>query len=1047
MAAPVLQDTVFEQAIAIADEHERAAYLDRACGGDTNLRREAERLVRDHFRAGSFLEQPAIALDVTLRQAAEQVGSQIGPYKLLEQIGEGGMGLVYMAEQQRPVRRLVALKIIKPGMDSKQVIARFEAERQALAMMDHPNIAKVHDAGTTAPTDGGYPGRPYFVMELVRGIPINEFCDQQRLTVRQRLELFIQVCQAVQHAHQKGIIHRDLKPTNVLVTKADTQSVPKVIDFGIAKALSASLTEQTLHTGFAQLVGTPLYMSPEQAEMNQFGVDTRSDVYSLGVLLYELLTGTTPFDKETLGKAGLDEMRRIIREDDPPRPSARVSTLQAQNLSTISQQRNTDPRRISAALRGDLDWIVMKTLEKDRSRRYESAAALAGDIQRYLSDEPVLACPPTAMYRLRKFARRNKGPVAAAAVLGLALLVVVSAIGWAMRDRLARQEEARRDQTTRQAKLTGQLQLILDQVARLEGEQKWPEALEAASRAADLVKGGEADEAAVSRVKSAMGDLELVRLLDDIRASRSEMFNERRFDFRATADHYAAALKEAGIDLSLLSAEEAAHRFRSRSAVLAALLPALDDWAICYQASGSDQDANNVWKVAELVDSDTLRKQIRQALRSKDDTTLQALVESPDLVRQSAATLTCLEVALRERGRVDAAMSVLSLAQRQHPTDFWVHFGMGQALSNKKPPNHEQVAACYRAALAVQPRSAAAWNNLGSALKSQNKLDDAGACYQRSIELDPKYFMAYSNLGLVFYKQEKLDDAIATWRRAIELYQKAPLIYSNLGHALLTQGKIDEATACFYKAVELEPNFAVAQFNLGAALAKQQKLDDAIASYRRAVEIEPKFVLAHQRLAAILFTKRDFASAIEVIQKVISLQPELPGPRQNLAVALNFVGREQEAIASHRKALQLKPDYAEAYISLARLLTTCSEEQLRDPAEALELARKGVELAPRSAEAWQVLGAAQYRSGDVKASVEALEKSISLQASPQSSNAWQSFFLAMAHWQLGEKDEALRCYEQAFAQMNQFTAADNELLRIQNETEALLKEALVKNDC
>src|SRR5436190_12542352 len=384
--------TIFLEAIEKPSEAERNAFVEGACLGNPQLQAEVRVLLQAHQESGDLLDAPEAILP-TIDQPAERVGTLIGPYKLLEQIGEGGMGIVYMAEQQRPMRRLVALKLIKPGMDSKQVIARFEAEKQALAMMDHENIAKVFEAGTTDT------GRPYFVMELVRGIPINEFCDQKRLSVRERLALFIQVCQAVQHAHQKGIIHRDLKPSNVLVTLNDVLAVPKVIDFGIAKALGQQLTEHTLHTGFAQLVGTPLYMSPEQAEMNQLGVDTRSDVYSLGVLLYEVLTGTTPFDKETLRKAGLDEMRRMNREDEPPRPSARVSTLEAQALSTVSQRRSTDPRRISATLRGELDWIVMKALEKDRSRRYESASALAADIQRYLSDEPVLACPPTTMYR------------------------------------------------------------------------------------------------------------------------------------------------------------------------------------------------------------------------------------------------------------------------------------------------------------------------------------------------------------------------------------------------------------------------------------------------------------------------------------------------------------------------------------------------------------------------------------------------------------------------------------------------------------------------
>jgi hypothetical protein len=334
------------------------------------------------------------------------------------------MGLVYMAEQQQPVRRQVALKLVKPGMDSKQVIARFEAERQAVALMDHPNIAKVLDAGTTET------GRPYFAMDLVRGMPISEFCDQKRLAVRERLELFIQVCQAVQHAHQKGIIHRDLKPTNVLVTMHDSVAVPKVIDFGIAKALGQSLTEHTLHTGFAQLVGTPLYMSPEQAELNQLGVDTRSDVYSLGVMLYELLTGMTPFDKETLTKAGLDEMRRIICEQESPRPSARVSTLQAAILSTVSDRRSIDPRRISLALRGELDWIVMKALEKDRSDRYESASALVRDIERFLNDEPVLACPPTVAYRFRKFARKHRAALSTALLVAASLLIGIVLSAW-----------------------------------------------------------------------------------------------------------------------------------------------------------------------------------------------------------------------------------------------------------------------------------------------------------------------------------------------------------------------------------------------------------------------------------------------------------------------------------------------------------------------------------------------------------------------------------------------------------------------------------------
>ena len=432
------QESVFSQALALPAE-ERAAFLDQACAGDPALRQQVEELLHAHTSAGGFLGAPpgvAPEIEPERRAPDDATGERIGRYTLIQKLGEGGAGVVYEAEQEEPVRRRVALKLMKPGTDTQAAIARFEAERQALALMEHPNIARVYDAGTTPG------GRLFFVMELVRGVRITEYCDQNRLATAERLKLFVQVCHAVQHAHQKGIIHRDLKPSNILVTLHDGVPVPKIIDFGIAKATQGPLADRTALTLLEQVIGTPAYMSPEQA--GGADLDTRSDIYSLGVLLYELLTARTPFDTQELMREGIESVRRAIREREPPRPSERLRTTGVGELATIAGHRNADPPKLMHAVRGDLDWIALKALEKDRNRRYATANEFAADIERHLHDEPVVARPPTGFYQFRKYVRRHKTAVAALAAVLVAMATGLTATLIGFHRAVVAQHEAER---------------------------------------------------------------------------------------------------------------------------------------------------------------------------------------------------------------------------------------------------------------------------------------------------------------------------------------------------------------------------------------------------------------------------------------------------------------------------------------------------------------------------------------------------------------------------------------------------------------------------
>jgi serine/threonine protein kinase len=483
---------IFDEARLHVDPAARRSFLQRACEGDAAQIARLEGLIEAERDAETFFAESGSAAHLSAiqrlvaqseaeaheRQAGtvpgeEPLGTRIGRYKLCEKIGEGGWGIVYMAEQEEPVRRRVALKIIKLGMETKSVIARFEAERQALAMMDHPNIARVFDAGATDR------GPPYFVMELVQGVRITSYCDQHKLGIEERLDLFIQVCHAIQHAHQKGIIHGDIKPSNILVARSDPDApgVPKIIDFGIAKATEARLTDRMLFTPFAQLLGTPAYMSPEQADMNRTDTDTRSDIYSLGVLLYELLTGTTPFDAKQLLESGIDELRRTLRETEPPRPSARMAALPAEELERTAAARRADAHRLIHVIRGDLDWIVMKALEKDRGRRYETANGFASDVLHHLNNEPVLARPPSRLYRFRKLVRRNRAVFAAIGGILTALVLGLGTSTWLfLRERQAHQRAVAAEQQQARLRHEAEVREKISLAALLVSQERFDEA-------------------------------------------------------------------------------------------------------------------------------------------------------------------------------------------------------------------------------------------------------------------------------------------------------------------------------------------------------------------------------------------------------------------------------------------------------------------------------------------------------------------------------------------------------------------------------------------